>query len=354
MTMTAPRIAALVVALTISSSAFAQPATNAVPPPKIWTGEAEGEVGKTNEAIGDAATNLGAIGVVSYELGKDKQRDGNFMASRTGRILGRHELGAGEKVIAQGDRLRAGGNALVKGADKVGKVAKVVSYLDKGYRGDKVGLAQNATEDAVEYVATRLCSPFGPAGVAACSGAYGVGQAVGGGINSLTEMVTGSTLQDHMTDGYFSGYEKIKHALDPMSDPDSAEFEQAMEQRARDNRARHSSSAQQHSNRNQELAEIQRQQAAAAQQQSPDFQSLMGGLSGALGSQAPLAGAQGAAGAPQEDIDPATGCHRGHDEKSHPGGCRDYSRGEPTTAGPTGASVNNALFVGPPAPPKKK
>ena len=339
---------AAALALSCSSAAIAQ-VGNTVPPSKNAPAQGtqpQGLIGDVAQDTGSAAQQVGFIGDLSAEYGEKLQRDGEFMASRTGRILGRHELGAGEKVVAQGTRLGTIGNAASSSAGVIGTAARGVDYIDKYNRGDGAGLLQNATEDSIEFLAPKMCGPAAPA----CEVAYTGGNLVGQGINSLSKWVSGETLQDHMTDVYYSGFEKAKHALYPETDPDSEEFANAVRARAAENRAKFGASSAAHAARNEEVAEQRRQeeldrinQIYSASLPLPNFTPL---------SVEPAGGAAPASA--EEDIDPATGCHRGHDEGSHPGGCRDYSRGEPTSTPATGASAGgqDPSFVGPPAPPK--
>jgi hypothetical protein len=340
---------AAALALSCSSAAIAQVGST-VPPSKNAPPQGtqpQGLVGQAAEDVQDGAEQIELIGDVASDYGKKLQSDGAFMASRTGRILGRHELGAGEKVIAQGTRLGTIGSAASTGAGYAGTAAQVVGYGDKLYRGDVPGLMQSGVEDGLEFAVPKLMC--GPA-AAACGVAYSAGSVVGGGLNSLSKWVSGETLQDHMTDVYYSGYEKAKHALYPETDPDSEEFANAVRARAAENRAKFGASSAAHAARNEEVAEQRRQeeldrinQIYSASLPVPNYTPLSG---------EPVSGAAPASA--EEDIDPATGCHRGHDEGSHPGGCRDYSRGEPTSTPASGASAGaqDPSFVGPPAPPK--
>lgn len=337
------------IALGTASVAAAQAGTTVPPSKKQAPATTDDSISRAADEAGTAATVIDTIGLGASEYGEKLQKDGAFMESRTGRILGRHELGSGDRVAAQGARLGKIGAAASTGATGLDVAAKVVGYYDKSSRGDIPGLAQDFVEDAIEFGTPRLvCGPAAPV----CAPAYAAGQAVGSGINSLSKWVSGETLQDHMTDMYYSGYERIGKALNPSQDPDSEEFERNVREKIAENKARFAQSAKVHQARNQELAERNRlsEQAFDSSLYSP----LGSNWSDPTAGTSPLAEVPSNSSA-EEDIDPATGCHRGHDESRHPGGCRDYSRGEPTSAAPTGTSLGDptsALFVGPPAPPK--
>jgi hypothetical protein len=288
-----------------------------IPPPKVNPGD------QLAEDVATGADRAGTVGSVTETVGTGRKMLGKMSNGLTGLSPETYGTRPGNVDIKAGKRLERIGS-------RIGTVATSVDYATTLYREGVPGVLQKGVEDGTDMLADGMAKGYGPVGQVLIKGSYMAGKGVGAGINAITKWQTGQTLQDHATDAYFNAYEWTKHKIYPETDPMSAEFEAVQAS----NRASYRAAAAANAAVNAREAEA-REAAAEAQQQSAaaaasaaSFQAFMGALNGGAGfvpvtaPYTPIPQTSTAVGGNQCEIDPATGCHVGHDESSHPGGCK--------------------------------
>lgn len=314
---------ALAVSL-IAAPACAGQGSSAVPPSRTPARPPASLVQQGANDIGEGSQALEATGEVSNIIGASRVKTGEFMESRTGRILGRHELGAGADVAASGQRLTSMGRAAGGAAKVLGPAAQAVGYADRVYEGQYEELGRDVIRDATGAYVAAACG----AAAIACGVAYT-------GINAASEYLTGKSVTDHYID--HAREHPNAYAADRLGiSEEQFEFEFGSTRSA--HRRAYQADAARHSDANARAEQARMAQAEADRQAAYDagaFDAFMGAMAGIhpyapSGPFTPIPGAASAAPAAQSDggqctpasnIDPATGCHSGHDEQSHAGGC---------------------------------
>ncbi len=207
----------------------------------------------------------------------------------------------------------------------LGKTSSVISKLGYGlsgakiavdaYRGDTPAVIEGTVQLGVDVAVDAACASTGP-GAVPCGAAYAGGKLLGTGISYGVEYATGHSIGEHVYDGG----QWVKHQIDPSTDP----AQQAYWDRAADDmRARHAATAAENAQANDDDAraaaqyEANRQAAARADAEARDaaaqnamFWSSMAAVS------ASQAAPRSEGGGPS-----VNGCHPGHNESAHPGGC---------------------------------
>lgn len=278
----------VLVALAAGWSATASAQTNVPPPPKPAPAPAT--------PVSDAAGAIGAVNDV--------------------RSLGFDALVHGTVTDAEG--LKQAGQ-VSKGFNYFGRALTGVKVADGLSRGDTAPMYEAAAGEAIDYGVARLCQANGPAVAVPCGLAYQGGKLVGNGINYGVKSWTGREIGDHAYDAYAAA----KHKVFPETDPDNDAFWEARKQefqsRFTATRAANEDAV---------------AQAAAAQQASvaPDtsFADMLAGITNFLpangANPTPVPFAPTAPETAPAVADP-TGCHPGHDEQAHPGGCHKQPSG---------------------------
>ena len=285
----------------ISSQALAQ--TAAVPPP---TGRAGKEAAATLDATGTLLEkkeqSLNALTVTSHALG-----DTGAM-----RVLGKTS-----------DAYAA-----------IGAAVTVADTVVAGVNGDMDGVKENSIGAVGSLSVSGACAMTGVP--VHCNAAYGTGKLIGDGINYLPKLIdqNNRTVNEAWTD------EVVFPTWNALGCPGSqslfgvhprycgGENSQAAREAAR----------QRHEARSADLQTQQQEydtQQRALQSQQPTQENSNGltdSLAAALGAYADYeqqrlltTPAQSVAPSPQPS---PGGCHPGHDEQAHPGGCLDYSRSQ--------------------------
>lgn len=269
------------------------------------------------------------------------------MTAKSSMLLG-NVLG-GTTDLASGMRAADIGGNIVKGAAIGGSLAIVGAKEGMAgiYReGAQLTLDTAVTTAAEQALVRGWAIPRALAsgvGGAAASGGASVafeGGVMIGNVIKRYRWEDGTTIEGRLNDWYFEHTpDGVKEALSgtPQVDVDSADFQrrQALEIQRR---ARQHAFERVRRENEQQQAQIQAASAqdagSAAQEANPDASTvaLLGALSAGIaqykGKQ--MSVAAGAAApysssvtkASQCTLDPRTGCHPGHDEKSHPGGCK--------------------------------
>ena len=226
-------------------------------------------------------------------------------------------LSTGLKVLKYGADLSAAERQ--RGMTGVGEATAQIG-LNEGF--DAAGKA------VANYVGVVLME--GTTGVVGAS--YWGGAAVGGLIRDNVR-IGGSTIGDIVTNGYWGIAERAMHLIDPSTDPAQIMSDENIERKRQEIRARRAREFTAMSSQNQQAA----QDRAQALESSP-FQPQSSGA-GAMSSPAlgvpflPVSSTANAApiidphrAAPRATCNKVyttkDGCHPGHNEKSHPGGCR--------------------------------
>ncbi len=292
-------------ALAISSACWAQTAPVAVPPSRT---EPEAWQGITSTSEFEAAETIN--GYKGYQ----------DMALRGAARAGKDK--AAEEVL-----------------EKVGKPFQV---LDKGMsiyqvgedviRGDTAAALEHGTEFVIDRGVESLCAGAGP-GALPCEVSYEAGKLVGDQLNKHFD--ARNKINKHIYEPLYDKYQRTFH---PENHPEEPEFWERIErehqerkQRQRDDgRQRFEQTVELNRQAREEQERLDAQAALSTADSTQDNNSAMSAFTDLLGaaaneyvrqeqlrSLAPVSRAP--ASAPT-----ANGCHSGHDESAHPGGCHEY------------------------------
>ena len=339
-------------------------AANGVPPPQS-TPSIASQVADPVAQLG-AATSIGAgvaqsrAAVQASDAIRQSDAVRDFARTTSGSVRDLN-LQYSDRVLSEGMNVSRQTQIPGTRLERAGKIASAVDYAVTGatayeryQQGDVVGaglvLGQAATEEGVQFVGGKAveiaCSATGiPMAGQGCKQAFNLGYAAGGAIKQVDTCAfrdcgpgRSYTIEDAVTDAEYSVYEKVKFAIHPELDPMSDEFAAKAMADARTQRARISA---QYASRSADLQsqqgelDSQRAQAAQASQMASqpdpssggaDFLDLLNGtLQMTLMQQQMQSMSRPAAASPSSAG--AGGCHPGHDETAHPGGCHDASGG---------------------------
>lgn len=259
-------------------------------------------------------------------------------------------------AIRQADRtaqaldadVRATGR-VAKAAGRIGTAANAAHKVDQALNGEFEDLAydgaQDLTDAAVQkglrVAGTAICGP-------GCGTVAESAHTAGTVLREIDLCAMGMadcgpgrkrTVWDVTTDAQYTVYEKVRFALDPESDPMSDEFERKWRAKAEANRRAYQ---QQSAVLEAAQAQVDAARAAAAQAQAAAAQTAYAGsepglfdtLGDVMNTALQMQVMQNALASQPSSASPAaadpSGCHPGHDEQAHPGGCHDYSGGTAT------------------------
>lgn len=351
------RIAFVCAALAGVLSASADTAAGVdVPPPRPSTAEA---VAATAEAVSEGASDVAGTLTLVADTASGvaegiERRSGSAaarakaLAAMSSNPVTRTGLAAmGEQTFSQGMGRAADIRLAAEAVGTVGTVASAVSYAASGveiagqvasgnYGEAGAMAAQLATEEAVARVgtkaATALCGP-------GCGAVYGATNAAGSLVKKIDTCAFRDcgpdgtyTIEDGVTDVYFGAYEKVTFALDPSSDPMSEEFAAKVRAQVEQNKRDYQQRAEE-LRAQQELLDQQRVASVAtpmtaggtASESDGGVADFVSAIVNGVSQYHQLRSTQGSSSSATAESNGGssnmTGCHPGHDEQAHPGGC---------------------------------
>lgn len=321
-----PAVRALVSALFVLGAAPALAQDGAIPPPATEAGRLEKERSAQQDLVREGAVSMpGVIIQGTGMLNKAMGQTGSniFIGSGSGVGEAFSKANATVKIIEETAK---------DGADGFMRQG-VQTVLDQG--GEKVG-------DAAAGFLARRAVAAGVSSTLASGGAsiaFTGGMMVGGYLRDSPAFgaaigLGNRTIGDAVNDAYFNiSPDSLKEWASgtPQVDINSPEFEReqlqkitARKRQAMFNRVQADNAEQQRQIDAAAAASAAANSTAAAAQAQPDSTAAILNIvrDGVMQYQQGLATQSKAAAGPVCTIDPKTGCHPGHDEKSHPGGCK--------------------------------